>query len=474
MRHNGLCRALVGCCLAVAQSVSAAPDIDTLIDALEAVRRDSKVPAFALTLVDTDQVLHASAHGIADQQGGRPADADTRFRIGSVTKTFTALAIQLAAADALLTLDTPLTEITGPDVIHNPWSTTTPVTIAHLLEHTAGLTDLTYAEMYHSDPAPLPLAAAVQEFAGNRRVRWQPGVHYSYSNAGAGLAAYALEKLTGTSYEEFIRKRVFAPLAMRNASVTLDKPTRRTLASGYDRDGVTRIPYWHMLFRPFGAINMTAADMAGPLRMLLNQGSIDGAQFLAPQAIARMETPKTTLAARRGLEFGYGAGLYSWYHGGHHFFGHGGDGDGYLAQMGYSRAAGFGYCVVINVFNHEHLSKMRRLIEDFIVARSMPPATQTEHLGLPADASFLGAYRAATFRFGDAPKRNEVALQIHLNNTQIFTTLTGGAPQQLIYLGGNLWRRFDEPGATIAVVRNSDGQWVFQGERESFIQISEP
>lgn len=460
---------LAGVLLAVISPVSAAA-LERLLADLDELRGADNVPAYAFTLVSADTVLHADAHGVADLASARAATAETRFRIGSITKTFTALAILLAIEQGALALDTRFAEIAGPDLIRNPWSDSAPVRIANLLEHTAGLSDLDHDEMYHSDPTPVALADAVRDFANNRRVLWRPGEHYSYSNAGAGLAAYALELSSGESYEDFVGRRLFRPLAMNTASLLLDTATRAHLATGYDSDGRTPIPYWHMLFRPFGAINASAKDMVGPLMLMLNRGKVGELQLLPAHAIRRMERPRTTLAARHGLDFGYGLGLYSWYYRGHRFFGHGGDGDGYLAHFGYNRSAGLAYCLIINVFDHAPLRRMRERIEDFIVA-GIKPLPVAPLARPPDDTTFYGTYRAATVRFGEQPDLDTVALRVIKRNGATFTARAHSSSLPLLPVRSALWRRPEEPDATIAIVRDSTGRWVVQGERESFVHI---
>jgi CubicO group peptidase (beta-lactamase class C family) len=453
-------------------NAAASADLDKLVADLQGLHLNNPAPAFLFTLVDKTQILHSSAHGVVDRASGRPANAASRFRIGSVTKTFTALALLLAEHEGLLSLDTPFRDIAGPGLIDNPWHDDVPIRISHLLEHSAGLSDLSSAEMAHSDPTPLRLTDAVNSFKHNRRVHWRPGEHYSYSNAGSGLAAYALEQAAATSYEEFVTTRLFAPLGMRSASLVLDQATARNLATGYDSDGTTPIPYWHMLMRPFGAINVSANDLAGVLMLLLNDGRVDDRQLVPASAIRRMERAETTLAARHGLEFGYGPGLYSWYSGGRRFYGHGGDGDGYLAHIGYNRESGLAYAIVINCFCHPSLAEFRQRIESFIVAQ-LPPASLPPDSLTPPELASTGRYRPATFRFGNAPAADAVGLQLKARDGALELQYGQRPPQRLLAVRPGLWRFADEAEATVAVVKNARGDWVFQGLRESFIRVDD-
>lgn len=444
---------------------AAIQSLDELLTRLEQIRSDAGVAAFGFAFVEAQQIEFAGARGIADLSSNTPVSNNTRFRIGSITKAFSGLAMALAEHHGLLKLNSRFSDLAGPGLIHNPFAHEAPVTLAMLLEHTAGLSDLTHAEMYHNDPSPLPLKDAVHTYAENRIVKWRPGEHYSYSNAGAGLAAYAFERASKRDFEGWISQHIFAPLQMTATSWRLDPATRKHLATGYDSDRQTPIVYWHMLFRPFGAINSTPADMARFVRMMLNRGSPGVA---IPQAVfERVETPTSGLAARAGLDFGYGLGVYSWLVHGQRFFGHGGDGDGYLAHFGYCRSANRAYFIVINAFKHAPLRNMREAIEAFIVRDQIKPAAPPAGI---TDARIKGRYIAATSRFGRAQDESPNTLEVFAQDGQWYTRQAGAKPQALLAVTPGQYRRQHDSVATIAIVPDARGRLTFHGERQSFVQ----
>ncbi|MEM9058223.1 MAG: serine hydrolase domain-containing protein [Pseudomonadota bacterium] len=435
--------------------------LGALLEQLDTVRDRNDVPAYGMTLVNRERVLYCGARGIADLESGAAVDGDTRFRIGSITKAFTSLALLLAVRDGDFALDDRLVDLLDPAPLDNPWAAEVSVTLAQLLEHTSGLTDLTWPEMRHSDPAPLPLAEAVRISAPERRVRWRPAEHSSYSNAGAGLAARALEVHSDTLYERFVQERIFAPLGMITASVLLDEATAANLATGYDRDATTPIPYWHMLYRPFGAINVRPHDMAPFLRMLLNDGAVDGKPWLDRVSVRRMELPTTTLSARHGLDYGYGLGIYSWYRDGWLFHGHGGDGDGFLAHFGYSREFGMAYFVVITAFRHAPLRAMRRQLEDHIVCGKNPHRPPVATLSADSRKRLTGTYEQVTWRFGDG---TDNTLEVVDEGGRLYTTTDKGVRRELVPVSERLFRRPDQPAATMAIVEDSTGTLALQGD----------
>ena len=120
------------------------------------------------------------------------------------------------------------------------------------------------------------------------------------------------------------------------------------LAKGYEADGTSEAGYDHVIVRPSGGMNSSSREMARYLRMMINRGTLDGVRLLAPETIARMETPTTTLAARDGATYGYGLGNFTSLVNGHLFHGHKGGITGFVATSAYSSDLGVGFFVSIN------------------------------------------------------------------------------------------------------------------------------
>jgi len=428
-----------------------------LLDALDAVRTRYGLPAYAVMVTDSERTLLSEARGLADVASGRQADGDTRFRIGSITKAFTSMALLLAEADGDLSLDDQVRDIVPEAAYTNPWADTDPVRVAHLLEHTAGFQDWTADEWDSAESLDLAVALAFRP--ASRTCRWPPGRYSSYSNSGAGLAAKVLQTASGRSYEAFVEQRIFAPLGMSTATLTLDERTERLLATGYQADGVEVIPYWHMLFRAAAAINLNPRDMDMFVRLLLNEGEHDGRRLLTRAQIARMEQPRTTLAARVGLRYGYGLGIYQWQRSGHSFFGHGGDADGYLAHFGYSRAADRGYFIVINAFSHRPLRAMREIIETALIEDLRPPDYPIA-FELENPAALAGRYEALTTRFPGSPGTDAIRLTTAAGRLY---SIRDGRRRLLVPVADRLFRRPDQSVPTIAIINDSGGETYLLG-----------
>jgi len=359
-------RQLIGilCCIPVFCHASS---LSHLTAELEAIRHKHDVPATGVLIVKPDELVLSKVWGLADVASKRPATEDTIFRIGSITKAFTSLTFLALDEKGLLPINTELNHSLGSLPLKNHWEKTHPVTLEMLLEHTAGLLDLSKPEWDYSDQKPLSLNQAFRIDPSSRNTQWQPGMYTSYSNSGAGIAAWVAEKKLNQNFEQMMQEHVFKPLGMYDATLYKTPQVERNLATGYQADGRTVIPYWNMIYRPFGAMNIRLKDMQAFLQLLLNRGQHKGRQIFSRASIKRMEIPHTNAAAKTGLSFGYGLGNYQWYRNGYLFHGHGGDGDGYLAHFGYSTELKMGYCLLINSFNHRPLVEMRKAIENYML-----------------------------------------------------------------------------------------------------------
>lgn len=427
------------------------------------------IPAMAIIIVDADKILMADVSGLADRESAKPANAETVFRIGSVTKMFTSLAILMLQEDGLLELDMDIQDITPSIPVKNKWRATHPIKIAYLLEHTAGLQGLSKAEFDHN--VPLTLEQALKWKVDNRFTHWPPGLHHSYTNVGTGLAEYVIEKVSKQSYASFIDRRIFKPLGMSSANLDNGPETLSYLATGYDTDGHSVIPYWHMLYRAFGAINLRPGDMAPFLQFLINKGLHGNQRLLRESSIKRMETPSTSLAAKSGLKFGYGLGNYTSLRHGLLFHGHGGDADGYLSRLAYNRDTNLAYFVVINTFKNNALLKVRQRIEDFITQGRQVAEPPLYYISEEKLKHYTGVYRSVTQRFPGF--KNEInVLIVSLKDGNVLLK-SGNSEIPLLPVNDIHFRQPGESKATATFVTAPDGRIFLQNAAGNYLRISD-
>jgi CubicO group peptidase (beta-lactamase class C family) len=424
----------------------------TLKETINSIRRDHNISAAGYLVVTNRSVQAIETLGTTDLTGHVPFRPDHLIRIGSITKTFTALATSVLAEQNILRLDQTVAEFLPYPPFDNPWATTNPVTIEQLLEHTAGLHDLSKKEFAFNRPVDLATAFAVDP--RSRRIAWPPGLHSSYSNSGAGIVSAVIEAVTGAHFADFVRKAIFEPLNMASATFVLNADDREDLVTGYDRDGRTPIPYWHTLYPAFGGISVSVRDMIPFVQLFLNRGTINHYSLLSREGITRMEHPLSTLAARAGLSYGYGLGLYQFQHSGISFYGHGGDADGYLSFFAYSPQLQRGYFVVINAFVTEALTEMRMAIQDDLVGSHALVKNEGVTLSDTQLKLLSGEYLAATKRFAGGSDRDRIT--VSADGGSLYTSASNSTRLELLAEGPWLFRRAGESVATTAFIPCGD------------------
>ena len=257
MASNTVYTFLAACLLLYTNTVYAQTNL--LTQQLARIQQQTGIGAVAYALVENNRILATGGIGTYGENNAKPVTETSLFRIGSITKTFTSLAVMRLVEEGKLQLDAPVKTLVPDLPLHNPWPAT-PVTLAMLLEHTAGLQDMTREEFDY--PHPLSLQAALNLKSETRQLHWPPGYHSSYSNLGAGYVGRVIEIVTGEDYDAWFEREILATLGMHDSRLQWTKELEQNLVTGYDADLKTKIPYWHTLFRPFGGLNTTANDMA--------------------------------------------------------------------------------------------------------------------------------------------------------------------------------------------------------------------
>ena len=447
-------RVLLAMALAAGVRADTAPELTELLQDINAIRRDYKVPGVAFTLVSPQALLWSGGIGYADLATRQPATPDTLYQVDAVSRTVTALAMLLAAERGRLSLDDRLLAVAPDTALQNPWEETHPVRIAHLLEQTAGLLDARPGET--ANPP--------------WRCHWPPGLYASRSSAGSALAMAALQAAIDESYAAFVLRRLFAPLGMQQTRVSPDPQTQAALASGYDADGRTLIAP-----QASRTVITSPRETATLLQLLLARGASAGRTLLDAAAMQRLETPRTTLAAWQGLKYGYGLGNDQSLHRGFLFHGQDGAAGGHLSRYAYSHALGLAYLVVINARQPAALAELQLRIEDYLVEGNTPLQPPVADLDGAQLRPLGGRYQALTWRF-PAPdaqaglERNRLEVQVSGGGLVVHTAQ--GQQHRLLPVSAQLFRRADQPLATSAFVEYGDDVYLL-GEFGNYLRIPE-
>lgn len=333
----------------IAASVSAG-DIETLEALKEAVteiHNKTHSTALGVAVVDRGQVVWVDAMGMADAELQRPATPENIFPVGSIAKMLVSLSVLQLVNEGKLDLQMPLRELAPEIQHHNRWEDQEPVRLTHLLEHTAGWSDMSFAE-YSADSGEFPhLKEALFAYPDRRRSRWVPGTRMAYTNIGPAVAAYIVQKTSGLAFERYIRENLLSPLEMHSTSFT--RPSDDQLA--YPHINGLKQTHKRSLYPASGPLYASPEDMAKLLQFFVNRGKPTGTQhpLLPDSLIQRMETPKTTLASAKGVTAGYGLGNRSagFRHYGIDFHGHDGRVPGAMATFYYAPSLNSGYFLAL-------------------------------------------------------------------------------------------------------------------------------
>ena len=291
---------------------------------------DSNDLAGAVTVVGRkDGVVSYEAVGSLNLDKKTPMTKDALFRIASMTKPITAIGIMILADEGKLSVDDPvekyLPEFKGQmQVVTKSADTVTlkkptrPITLRDLLTHTSGLqgslpTGL--SDLYVKRNRTL--AEAVIAFS-QRPLEFEPGSKWSYCNPGIDTLGRIIEVVSGLSYEDFLQKRIFEPLGMKDTTFYPTAAQLERVAPTYAKkdnqlvvapNSLIDLPKDSRFPIPAGGLYSTGADLAKLYQALLNKGTLGKAKILSPEGLATMtkvQTGDLQTGFTPGMGFGYG------------------------------------------------------------------------------------------------------------------------------------------------------------------------
>ncbi|NVB37127.1 beta-lactamase family protein [Pseudenhygromyxa sp. WMMC2535] len=262
------------------------------------------VPGVGLAVVDEQGVRWAGGVGLADVERGRPVDADTAFRVGSITKSLVALAVMRLVERGRLDLHAPMRALV-PDVeFDNPWAEQAPITLAHVLEHSAGFDDMRFNEWFADDQTTPAQALAINP--RSRVARWRPGSRMSYANPGYTMAGRAIEVATGEPWDRVVTREVLEPMGMPAARLRRDESIRARLAVGYEADG-RPIPFAPIAHKPAGSLMASPRELGELVHFWLRRGERAGRpRIVGPASLDRIERSETLPYALTDEQYGLG------------------------------------------------------------------------------------------------------------------------------------------------------------------------
>ena len=278
-----------------------------------------RIPGLTLKIIRDGKVVKTAAYGLANVELNVPAQPETVFEIGSVTKQFTAAGILLLAQEGKLSVDDKISRH-----LKNTPEAWQDVTIRHLLTHTSGIKSYTGLDGFqiwrHLTQAQFIKAIGAQP------MEFQPGASWKYCNTGFNLLGYIIENVSGQDYWEFMGERVFRPLGMDATTRRLFSQIIPNRAAGYEQTNHVWINRDTDLTEVFaaGAIASTVGDLAKW------NAALDGERLLTAASKEQMWTP-AKLNDGKATKYGFGWNIDAVE--GHKNIGHGGSTSGFSASI---------------------------------------------------------------------------------------------------------------------------------------------
>ena len=301
MFRNAMMAALVLCAATAAHAKTAAPaagtppsaahpltaeDLGAWLDGLipySLARAD--VAGAEVAVVKDGQVLFEKGYGVSDVKTRAKVDPDvTLFRPGSISKLFTWTAAMQLVEQHKLDLDADINRYLDFQI---PPAYGKPITLRDLMTHTPGFEE-TIKGLFSNKREPLRTVLA--RWVPERM--YPPGEVSAYSNYGAALAGYIVQRVSGEKYEDYIARHIFAPLKMDHSTFVqpLPKALAPDMSKGYATASDKEIPFENINMVPAGALSTTAGDIARFMMAHLNDGTYDGGTILKPEMARLMHS----------------------------------------------------------------------------------------------------------------------------------------------------------------------------------------
>jgi len=353
--------------------------IETRLKGLDAelneVLETWKAAGFAVAVVEKNKVVYAKGFGYSDYENKIPATANTLFAIGSCSKAFTTSIIGVLQNEGLIDInERPQKYI--PELKFFNAEMNDQITIKDMMSHRTGLPrhDFSWYFFPSYSKDSLLMRVAHQEPFANVRERW-------YYNNFMFLAQGAItERITGKSWEDNVREKLFAPLGMSRSNLSIDELEKNTDASfGYQVKNETEIEkmdYYHIAgMSPAGSINSSVNEMSNWLKTWINGGKYNGEEIIPASFVQQAISSQMVVGGGTpGTEnpdlhlSNYGFGWFSSSYKGHYRVEHGGNIDGFSASTSFFPSDSIGIVVLVNQNGSSVPGVVRNIIADRVLS----------------------------------------------------------------------------------------------------------
>ncbi len=418
------------------------------------------VAGAVVVVVKDSQVLTQRGFGFSDEATRAPVDpARTLFRTGSTSKLYTWTAVMQLVEQGKLNLDADINTYLDFKI---PPAFDKPITLRNLMTHTAGFEEHAKHLFVPNASDLMPIGEYLKSWVPPRI--FAPGTVPAYSNYGATLAGYIVERVSGEKFDDYIKAHIFQPLGMTHA--TFDQPLPASLAAdlskSYHDSSGPAVPFELIPAAPAGSLSITGADMARFMIAHLNNGQFGDVQILKKETAELMHA--TAFAATPPVP-GMALGFYHEDRNGHVIVGHAGDTDTFHTDLHLYLNDGTGLFVSFNSLGKNggaHLA--RTLLFREFTDRYYPAPDEAPPASLPsakADAalvagSYVGSRRSDTNFLHLFALIGETTISADDKGDLVFgdPLLPGVADAHWLEVAPFVWRKVGGVDLLAAVVKN--------------------
>lgn len=337
-------------------------DIEAFLDGVVPLQLQRDDIAGAVVVVVKDgQVLFAKGYGFADVKARKPVTVDgTLFRPGSISKTFTWTAVMQQVEQGKIDLDHDINEYLDFKI---PATFSKPITMRNLMTHTPG-SEETLKELFVGSATDL---RPLNEYLPSHLPKqiFPPGTTPAYSNFGATLAGYIVQRVSGTPFNEYVEQNILQPLGMVHSTFRQPLPEnlKPLMSEGYKKASQPPRSFEFVEAYPAGSMSVSGEDMAHYMIAHLQNGQYNGGRILNPETAQRMHSRVFGLMPEMN---GSAYGFYEETRNGHRIIGHGGDTQWFHSDMHLMFDQGLGFFVSYNSAGKGDISERTMLWQNFL------------------------------------------------------------------------------------------------------------
>jgi len=292
----------------VAEDNTDNPNFAALNKLIQLEAADKNLPLLSMVLVDENGIVWSGMAGAPEEKFSGVADADITYKVGSVSKLFTDIAVMQYVEQGILDIDAPVTTYLPNFKPTNPFGTN--ITLRMLMSHSSGLVREPPVGNYF-DPIEPSLADTINSLNDTTLV-YAPGTKVQYSNAGIAVVGYVLERMGSKPFASLLSENVLLPLGMSNSSFTPEANVTRNLPRAYmsTYQGTRSVaPTFELGMAPAGSMYSTMNDLALFMNALIKKGEGKNGRVLKTETLNQMWAPQTDILSGRARSYGIGFSL---------------------------------------------------------------------------------------------------------------------------------------------------------------------